>query len=79
MPAKPVKLALSEINKRYQDGILAFTEVCGKNFNKLGKEKDLQELQLRLLLSFAQFTNQDDYMPFLEMVRRSLKKEKKKG
>lgn len=32
-----------------------------------------------LFSSLAQFTNLHDYVPFLEMVRKSLKKEKKKS
>jgi len=66
-------------SRRFQNGIRSFNEVCGRGLVKLGREKDLEQFTLRLLLSFAQFTNLNTYIPFLEMVRHALKKEAKKG
>jgi len=46
---------------------------------KIGKEKDQGEFVLRLLLSLVHFTNVNHYLPFVEMHRRALKLEQKKG
>ena len=51
-----------------------FKQVCGRNMNKLGKDKDLEAFLSRLLVSFKKFTSIGTNIPFLEMVRKSLKK-----
>ena len=67
-----------DINSRLRDGQLFFSDVCGNNLCNLGKKKDLEKFWNKLLLAFNQFTaNQGDYIPFLEMIRKSLKREKK--
>ena len=58
---------------------MAWTEICGKNYRMIGREKDTEQFAYRLLHSLGTFINAKHPMPFIELMRSVLKKEASKG
>lgn len=69
----------AEFNRLIESGLMAWTEVCGKNCRLLGREKDLEQFLYRLLLSLGAFINAKHQLPFIELLRGVFKKETRKG
>ena len=72
-------VAKGEYNYRFDNGMRAFVEACGRKCRRLGREKDHEQFMSLLLTGLACFANSDNYLPFLEMTRKALKKEKAKA
>lgn len=64
---------------RLDQAQLLWMEVCGPRLRKLGHEKDQNLFIWRLFDSFAKFTNIQESLPFVEMVRHALKKRAKRS
>ena len=82
LPANQIKakeIPNDRFSTEFSYGLDLWREVCGERMRKIGKEKDQVEFVLRLLLSLTKFINVGNYLPFLEMHRRALKIEHKKG
>ena len=71
-------ISKDQYNTMFESGTLAWLEVCGANLRLIGREKDEEQFIDRLLLSFSKFVNLRNYMPFLELIRGTIKKQKVK-